>query len=153
MPWQFLITFFSFPQKMNYRANNEKSKNFVKTVNHLVAFTEALDLQRLPFLIYSKNHLVIVWMVLLYVLGTGRTRIVPKWGKHLAHFRQKSVVRACRDDGRIIITDIHFCVGVVSPSYGGDTNQKMKHGLHGAPRIGLSQICFFDNIWQMILRF
>ena len=52
---------------MNYRANNEKSKNFVKTVNHLVAFTEALDLQRLPFLIYSKNHLVIVWMVLLYV--------------------------------------------------------------------------------------
>ena len=63
MPWQFLITFFSFPQKMNYRANNEKSKNFVKTVNHLVALAKAIDLQRLSFLFYKKNHLVIVLMV------------------------------------------------------------------------------------------
>ena len=52
-------------QKMNYRANNEKSKNFVKTVNHLVVLTKAIDLQRLSFLFYKKNHLVIVLMVLL----------------------------------------------------------------------------------------
>ena len=51
---------------MNYRANNEKSKNFVKTVNHLVALAKAIDLQRLPFLFYKKNHLVIVLMVLLF---------------------------------------------------------------------------------------
>ena len=48
---------------MNYRANNEKSENIVRTVNHLVALTEAIDLQRLPFLFYIKNHLVIVLMV------------------------------------------------------------------------------------------
>ena len=65
MPWQFLITLFSFPQKMNYRANNEKSKNIVKIVNHLVAIAKAIDLQRLSFLFYKKNHLVIVLMVLL----------------------------------------------------------------------------------------
>ena len=56
---------FFIPQKMNYRANNEKSKNFVKTVNHLVAIAKAIDLQRLSFLFYKKNHLVIVLMVLL----------------------------------------------------------------------------------------
>ena len=48
---------------MNYRANNEKSENIVRTVNHLVALTKAIDLQRLPFLFYMKNHLVIVLMV------------------------------------------------------------------------------------------
>jgi hypothetical protein len=56
---------FFIPQKMNYRANNEKSKNFVKIVNHLVALAKAIDLQRLSFLFYKKNHLVIVLMVLL----------------------------------------------------------------------------------------
>ena len=56
---------FFIPQKMNYRANNEKSKNFVKIVNHLVAIAKAIDLQRLSFLFYKKNHLVIVLMVLL----------------------------------------------------------------------------------------
>lgn len=56
---------FFIPQKMNYRANNEKSKNFVKAVNHLVAIAKAIDLQRLSFLFYKKNHLVIVLMVLL----------------------------------------------------------------------------------------
>lgn len=45
--------------------NNEKSKNIVKTVNHLVAIAKAIDLQRLSFLFYRKNHLVIVLMVLL----------------------------------------------------------------------------------------
>ena len=50
---------------MNYRANNEKSENIVRTVNHLAALAKAPDLQRLPFLFYSKNHLVIVLMVLL----------------------------------------------------------------------------------------
>ena len=48
---------------MNYRANNEKSENIVRTVNNLVALTKAIDLQRLPFLFYMKNHLVIVLMV------------------------------------------------------------------------------------------
>ena len=56
---------FFIPQKMNYRTNNEKSKNIVKTVNHLVAIAKAIDLQRLSFLFYRKNHLVIVLMVLL----------------------------------------------------------------------------------------
>ena len=56
---------FFIPQKMNYRANNEKSKNIVKIVNHLVALAKAIDLQRLSFLFYKKNHLVIVLMVLL----------------------------------------------------------------------------------------
>ena len=56
---------FFIPQKMNYRANNEKSKNIVKIVNHLVAIAKAIDLQRLSFLFYKKNHLVIVLMVLL----------------------------------------------------------------------------------------
>lgn len=50
---------------MNYRANNEKSKKIVKIVNHLVALAKAIDLQRLSFLFYKKNHLVIVLMVLL----------------------------------------------------------------------------------------
>ena len=40
---------------MNYRANNEKSKNFVKTVNHLVTLAKAIDLQRLSFLFYKKK--------------------------------------------------------------------------------------------------
>ena len=48
---------------MNYRANNEKSENFVKIVNYLVILTKVIDLQRLPFLFYMKNHLVIVLMV------------------------------------------------------------------------------------------
>ena len=56
---------FFIPQKMNYRANNEKSKNFVKTVSHLVVIAKAIDLQRLSFLFYKKSHLVIVLMVLL----------------------------------------------------------------------------------------
>ena len=56
---------FFIPQKMNYRANNEKSKNIVKIVNHLVALAKAIDLQGLSFLFYKKNHLVIVLMVLL----------------------------------------------------------------------------------------
>ena len=56
---------FFIPQKMNYRANNEKSKNIVKIVNHLVAIAKAIDLQRLSFLFYRKNHLIIVLMVLL----------------------------------------------------------------------------------------
>ena len=58
--------FFFIPQKMNYRANNEKSENIVKTVNHLVALAKTIDLQRLSFLFYRKNHLVIVLMVLLF---------------------------------------------------------------------------------------
>ena len=33
-------------------------------------------------------------------------------------------------------------VVVVSPAFSRDTNQKMKHGLHGEPRIGLSRIFF-----------
>ena len=45
--------------------NNEKSKNIVKIVNHLVAIAKVIDLQRLSFLFYKKNHLVIVLMVLL----------------------------------------------------------------------------------------
>ena len=57
--------FFFIPQKMNYRANNEKSENIVKTVNHLVALAKTIGLQRLLFLFYRKNHLVIVLMVLL----------------------------------------------------------------------------------------
>ena len=52
-----------FP-KINHCANNEKIKIFAKTVNHLVVCVETSDLQRLQFLIYSKNHLVIVLMVL-----------------------------------------------------------------------------------------
>ena len=43
-------------------------------------------------------------------------------------------------------------VVVVSPAFSRDTNQKMKHGLHGEPRIGLSRI-FFDIIELMILGF
>ena len=53
---------------MNYRANNEKSENFVKIVNCQVALTETIDLQRLLFLFYRKNHLVIVLMVSIQLL-------------------------------------------------------------------------------------
>ena len=45
--------------------NSLKIKIFAKTVNHLVACVETLDLQGFQFLIYTKNHLVIVLMVLL----------------------------------------------------------------------------------------
>ena len=43
-------------------------------------------------------------------------------------------------------------VVVVSPAFSRDTNQKMKHGLHREPRIGLSRI-FFDIIELMIFLF
>ena len=43
-------------------------------------------------------------------------------------------------------------VVVVSPAFGRDTNQKMKHGLHRDSRISLSRI-FFDIIELMIFLF
>ena len=43
--------------------NSLKNKIFAKTVNHLVACVETSDLQGVQFLIYTKNHLVIVWTI------------------------------------------------------------------------------------------
>ena len=197
---------------------------FAKTVNCQVVCIETLDLQRLPFLFYRKNHLVIVLMVstqlllsscrthhgeffpfprilpylhlslrLLHnfwcfcgktfgvfvvnhndsvyfchigifghVLGTGRERIVPKWGKHRAHFQTKNdhvymgwnlcFILDLWTSPKGVLTDIVIRVGVVHPAFGRDTNQKKKHGCHGIDTDWSSRI-FLIYILSMILGF
>ncbi len=63
--WQACVQYFDTGRAWLPPPNNEKSKNIVKIVNHLVAIAKVIDLQRLSFLFYKKNHLVIVLMVLL----------------------------------------------------------------------------------------
>ena len=66
---------------------------------------------------------------------------VPMWGKHRAHFQTKTghiymgwnlcFILDLWTSPKGVLTDIVIRVGVVSPAFGRDTNQKKKHGCHG----------------------
>ena len=65
--------------------NSSTSSFFLKTVNHLVTYSEVSIIQSLPSVSACKNHLVIVWTI----------QLSPDENRH----KPKSVIRACLDFG------------------------------------------------------
>ena len=60
--------------------NSSTSSFFLKTVNHLVTYSEVSIIQSLPSVSACKNHLVIVWTI----------QLSPRENRHKAHKDQEN---------------------------------------------------------------